>query len=359
MSDKSNVARLPPGKPPAMADIDFPTLITTVLERGLDPAVIQSVLQMYNDHQDRRHQEALNAAVADVCAEILPVLKDAENRHLGNRYASHQGIMQMLTPFLKTYGVRVGFDVGALPGEHPVEPGYVRVRIVIGYGPYCERSSYIDEPITQAGSQGGRTQMTQNQALTSATTYAQRTLLRLKFNISYTDEDDDGEGGRNKTDTGTKTETKTDTKMEANAKAATTDAATRFSGIAKSVAKASTLADVAALERHEKVREIRARQEPHDQALIDSLFAARRAELAASAPQDLPDDFELETTPPGEPSELLTRVLARIASCLTTVALDSCAVAPEFTTDVARLNTQEGERATEAMKARYRELEAK
>jgi hypothetical protein len=185
----------------------------------------------------------------------------------------------------------------------------------------------------------------------------------LKFNISYTDEDDDGEGGRNKTDTGTKTETKTDTKMEANAKAAATDAATRFSGIAKSVARAQTLADVAALERHEKVREIRTRQEPRDQALIDSLFAARRAELAASAPQDLPDDFELETktttTAPGEPSELLTRVLARIASCLTTVALDSCAVAPEFTTDVARLNTQEGERATEAMKARYRELEAK
>jgi len=357
MSDKSNVARLPPGKLPAMADIDFPTLITTVLERGLDPAVIQSVLQMYNDHQDRRHQEALNAAVADVCAEILPVLKDAENRHLGNRYASHQGIMQMLTPFLKTYGVRVGFDVGALPGEHPVEPGYVRVRIVIGYGPYCERSSYIDEPITQAGSQGGRTQMTQNQALTSATTYAQRTLLRLKFNISYTDEDDDGEGGRNKT--GTTTDTKTDTKTET--KVTPPDGATVFPNVAKNLARAVTLANLDSLERNGTMVSYRGQQTPNNQALIDSMFAARRTELTASQPADLPDDLDLgtTTTPPGEPSELLTRVLARIASCLTTVALDSCAVAPEFTTDVARLNTQEGERATEAMKARYRELEAK
>jgi hypothetical protein len=183
-------------KPAATADIDFPALISTVLERGLDPAVIQSVLKMYNEHQDRRHMEALNAAVAEVCAEVLPVMRDAQNTHLKNRYATHIAMMTMLQPLLLKHGVRVGFDVGALPGEQPVAEGSVRIRIVVGYGAYCERSSYIDEPVSRVGSQGKLTQMTENQALSSATTYAQRTLLRLKFNISTREEDDDDEASR-------------------------------------------------------------------------------------------------------------------------------------------------------------------
>ena len=191
-----NIAPLPRQSPAPMADVDFPSMISMVIERGVDPAVINSLLQMYNAHQDRKNLEALNSAVADVASEVQPVTRDAVNKHLGNRYATHQAFMAMLQPLLAKHAVRVGFDTGALPGEPDVAAGCVRVRIVLGYGGYCDRASYLDEPITQTGSRGGATQMTQNQALTSATTYAQRTLLRLKFNISSVEDDDDGEGAR-------------------------------------------------------------------------------------------------------------------------------------------------------------------
>jgi hypothetical protein len=105
-------------------------------------------------------------------------------------------------------------------------------------------------------------------------------------------------------------------------------------------------------------------QTPANQALIDKMIADRRAALAAAAaPTDLPDIAwdvsqsvisDPETLPP---SELLTRVLRRIASCEATAALDSCAIAPEFTTDLAKLQGGEAQIADEAIKARYRALE--
>ena len=378
MSDKpaTNVARLR-STPAATADIDFPTLIETVLEKGLDPQVIQSVLRMYNDHQDRRNQEALNAAVAGVCADIQPVLRDAQNKHLGNRYATHQGMMTMLQPLLHEHGVRVGFDVGAASGEQPVEPGYVRVRIVIGYGAYIDRNSYIDEPITAAGSQGGRTQMTQNQALTSATTYAQRTLLKLKFNIATVEDDDDGEGVRGR-----------DTKGTPGAEQQQQDArAGMTGGAAKTETKTAETAPI----NHEEYKQAfrrglhRTQNEAQIMALlanpdlkawldaaplrirgdVDAMVAAKQKILAdaAEAAQAKADDkaeADVEVgTNTAAPSELLTTLLARVASCLTTVALDSVVVAPEFTSEVVKLAFLEGDLLTEAIKARYAALEGK
>jgi hypothetical protein len=77
-----------------------------------------------------------------------------------------------------------------------VAEGCIRVRIVVSYGGYSDRYSYLDEPISRGGVRGGVTQMTDQQAITSATTYAQRTLLKLKFNITTIDDDDDAETSR-------------------------------------------------------------------------------------------------------------------------------------------------------------------
>jgi hypothetical protein len=239
----------------------------------------------------------------------------------------------------------------------------------VSLGRYSE-TIFLDFPARVAGSRGGTTQMNEQQQVGAVSTYARRYLLQEFFNLSTianriddTDGDTGGGGTGGTRTTGTKTETKTDTTTDTKTETKVTppDGATVFPSIAKNLARAVTLANLDSLERNGTMVSYRGQQTPNNQALIDGMFAARRAELTTSQPADLPDDLDLgtTTTSPGEPSELLTRVLARIASCLTTVALDSCAVAPEFTTDVARLNTAEGERATEAMKARYRELEAK
>lgn len=390
MSDRTNVARLP-ANPAPMADIDFPAMINMVLERGLDVSVIQSLLQTYNDHQDRRNQEALNAAVADVCADIQPVLRDAENKHLGNRYASHQGIMTMLQPVLAEHGVRVGFDVGALPHEHAVEPGYVRVRIVIGYGGFVDRNSYIDEPISQVGSQGGRTQMTQNQALTSATTYAQRTLLKLKFNISYQDEDDDGEGARVRDTQGSeRAETQQrqgqadmtqprpiDHRANLKQLEATLSEIKTEGGIQKLLsneglnnwltnapAEVKVEANVLLGARRKFIAEATAKAKAEREAaeaLERDLAQARGATAGTTAGTQAGQAGEQAEQPAGQstgPSPALAELLDRIAKCADIASLDACVTHDQFTLAVARMNFSEADQVTQAAQARAAELGA-
>jgi ERF superfamily len=182
MSD-TKVARLPQQQtlPATTTEIDFPTMLMLCIEKGIDPQVI---VQMHNEQQDRRQRAALNLAMAEAYGDVLPVLKDAQNKHLGNRYTTVPAIMAMLQPILRKYDIFVGFDAGMLPGEPAVADGCIRVRIVVSHGGYSDRASYLDEPISRGGVRGGVTQMTEQQAITSATTYAQRTLLKLKFNIT-------------------------------------------------------------------------------------------------------------------------------------------------------------------------------
>lgn len=190
----TKVARLPQQALPATTtQIDFPTMLMMCIEKGIDP---QTIVQMHNEQQDRAQKAALNLVMADAYGDILPVLRDGLNKHLGNRYATVPAIMDMLQPILRDRGIFVGFDAGMMPGEPPVAEGCIRVRIVVSFGGYSDRNSYLDEPISRGGVRGGVTQMTEQQAITSATTYAQRTLLKLKFNITTIDDDDDGETSR-------------------------------------------------------------------------------------------------------------------------------------------------------------------
>jgi hypothetical protein len=94
----------------------------------------------------------------------------------------------------------------------------------------------------------------------------------------------------------------------------------------------------------------------------DVLIAAKQKILAdardaaqAKADDKAEADVEIGTNT-AAPSELLTTLLARVGSCLTTVALDSVVVAPEFTSEVVKLAFVEGDLLTEAIKARYAAL---
>lgn len=344
MSD-SRVARLRQPR----TEIDYPTLIESVLDKGLDPLIFQSIVQMHNDQEDRRDQAALSAAVASVSAEVQPVLRDAQNLHLRNRYASHNAMMAMLQPLLFKYSVRVGFDIGALPGEAPVEPDHIRVRIVIGYGPCVDKASYIDAKITSVGSQGGRTQMTPNQALAAATTYAQRTLVRLKFNISTFEEDDDDEGSRSR-------ETQGSHRAEEKADAATADmvgksapvdheaykqAFRRGLHIRNSEAEIEALLAIPDLKAWLDAAPLRIKAD------VEAMIAAKREIIAKAAAE-----AEEKAATTYTPTETLTKLLARVASCETQVALNSFADAPETKDEAAKLSFVESDILMEAVSAR-------
>lgn len=353
MSDnKSNVARLPPQQP-AKFDIDFPALLTMSVEKGLDPQVI---VTMFQNEIERRQREALDLVKADIYADMLPVLKDGLNKHLSNRYTTIPAMMEMLQPILKSYGVFVGFDVGVLEGEPPVVDGFIRVRIVVSYRGYSDRASYIDEPISRGGVRGGVTQMNDQQAITSATTYGARTLLKLKFNILSVEDDDDAESAR----TTTNDKKPAQDKPQDDATAAQRgwrgkNVAQWAETLCQRLAGAQTLDGIDTLMTTPPVSEWLADQaggptaEERVKIGIARMDATKRIVNATPAPP-APDVVSGEPAPPSEAAQ---KLLAVIASCQTKVALDSLLTAPEFSRPVSALPIAEGDVVNDALKARY------
>jgi hypothetical protein len=357
MSESRNVTNVRPAPPRSSLTLDLPTLIATAVEKGLDPATIQMFLTLYNEQQDRQNKEGLNHQMADAAGEIAPVLNDAVNKHLGNRYTTHGAYMDMLRPIIQPRGIRVGFEAGVLPGEPPVPDGHIRVRIVIGYGGYAERGSYIDEPVSRQGSQGGRTQMTEQQAIGSALTYAQRNLLKLTFNLTAAaDEDDDGEASRETNGRPGNGKPQDDATVALRGWRGK-NVAQWADTLCQRLAAAQSLEGIDGLLNTPPVSEWLADQaggptkEERTKISVARMDATKR--VVSAAPASPAPDVASE---PAQPSEAAQKLLAVIASCQTKVALDSLLTAPEFSRPVSALPIAEGDMVNEALKKRYTEV---
>ncbi len=86
-----------------------------------------------------------------------------------------------------------GFSLSYGEADCPVATMKRTVCDVRHTGGHCERY-HLDLPIDGIGAGGRATSMNAVQGAISTTSYAQRRLLCMIFNITLTDEDDDGEG---------------------------------------------------------------------------------------------------------------------------------------------------------------------
>jgi hypothetical protein len=129
--------------------------------------------------------------MADAQSEMLPVVRDARNSHLNNKYARLETIDAAMRPIYTRHGFSVRY--GSAPAS---SEGMIRITCTVAHaGGYFEEQ-YLDAPTVNAGSQGGRTATTPVQAVGSAITYLRRYLLSMVFNVVLADDDDDGEGMR-------------------------------------------------------------------------------------------------------------------------------------------------------------------
>jgi hypothetical protein len=149
------------------------------------------LLRLQRDVGHDQSRRLFNQAMADAQSEMLPVVRDAKNSHLGNKYAKLETIDAAMRPIYTRHGFSVRFGSAPAPTE-----GYIRITCTVAHaGGYFEEN-YLDAPIANLGSQGGRTATTGVQAVGSAVTYLRRYLLGMVFNIVLADEDDDGDGMR-------------------------------------------------------------------------------------------------------------------------------------------------------------------
>jgi hypothetical protein len=174
------------------------TALMSFIERAakdpeFDVAKFGELLRLQRDVAHDQARRAFNAAMADAQAEMLPVVRDAKNNHLGNRYAKLETIDAAMRPIYTRHGFSVRYGSAPAPAE-----GYIRLTCTVAHAAGYFEENYLDAPLGTHGSQGGRTATTPVQSVGSAVTYLRRYLLGMVFNIVLADDDDDGEAVRQK-----------------------------------------------------------------------------------------------------------------------------------------------------------------
>jgi len=149
------------------------------------------LLRMQREVEHDQARKSFNRAMASAQAEMLPVVRDAKNSHLNNRYAKLETIDAAIRPIYTRWGFSVRY--GSAPSPHE---GWLRITCTVAHDDGYFEENYLDAPVSLTGSQGGRMAVTPVQAIGSTVTYLRRYLLGMVWNTVLADDDDDGEATR-------------------------------------------------------------------------------------------------------------------------------------------------------------------
>ena len=179
----------------AIATTDSNAGLLNFIERAsrdpeFDVAKFGELLRMQREVTHEQARREFNQAMAAAQAEMLPVIRDATNTHIGSKYAKLETIDRDMRPIYTRHGFSVRFGSAPSPTE-----GWLRIICTVSHvGGYSE-VNHLDAPPDASGSRGSANK-TAVQAVGSAVTYLRRYLLTMVFNIVLADDDDDGEATR-------------------------------------------------------------------------------------------------------------------------------------------------------------------
>jgi hypothetical protein len=153
-----------------------------------DPAIdvdkFERFMVMWERERARCAEAEFDTAMNTAQEEMEPVRKDAHNKQTNSRYASFEALDEAVRPIYTRHGFALSFDTGDAP--HAEE---VRMLCYASHKGGHKRTYKIDLPADGKGAKGGDV-MTRTHATVSATSYGQRVLLRMIFNIAVGGDDD-------------------------------------------------------------------------------------------------------------------------------------------------------------------------
>jgi hypothetical protein len=171
---------------PAPVMSDTASLLAVISRAASDPNVdidkFERLLALSERVQAQQAAEAYHTAMTAAQGEMRPICADANNPQTRSKYASFYALDLALRPIYTRHGFALSYDTGdGAPPEH------VRVVCRVSRGGHTELF-HIDMPADGKGAKGGDV-MTKTHATGAATTYGQRYLLRMIFNIAIFDDD--------------------------------------------------------------------------------------------------------------------------------------------------------------------------
>lgn len=167
------------------------SLLQIITAAGRDPQIdiekVERLMLMHERIVARSAEAAFNDAMARAQAEMTPISRDAVNPQTKSRYASYAQLDDALRPIYTRHGFSISLDTGTGAPE-----GELRVLAYVGNSGHT-RTYTLDVPCDGKGAKGGDV-MTKTHAKGAATTYGQRYLLKMIFNVAVGELDNDGNG---------------------------------------------------------------------------------------------------------------------------------------------------------------------
>lgn len=169
-----------------------PTLLSvlqTAVERHVDADQLEKLAALYMQGERLRAEKEFAAAMHACQQEMPVVVRDAQNKQTQSRYAMLETVQRTTRPIYTKHGFSMSYGEADCPVA-----GHKRTTCDVTHVGGHTRSYHLDLPLDGIGAKGNPIGgMNPVQAAVSTTSYGQRRLLCMVFNVTVADEDLDGQ----------------------------------------------------------------------------------------------------------------------------------------------------------------------
>ncbi len=171
------------------ADLTPLMILQSAVEHGTSADELEKLMNM-QERWERNQAQKAYAAAMHACQEKMPkVVKGSQNKQSGNWYADLESVQEVARPIYSSFGFSLCFGEADCPLEK-----HKRTICDVTHSGGHMRQYHIDLPVDGVGGAGNAIKgMNPVQGCISTTSYGQRRLTCMIFNITITDEDDDGQ----------------------------------------------------------------------------------------------------------------------------------------------------------------------
>jgi hypothetical protein len=165
-------------------------ILQSAVDQGRDASQLEKLMDL-QERWERNQAEKEFATAMHACQQDMPkVLRNAENAQTHSTYATLERVQESARPVYSKHGFSLSYG----EADCPVASFKRTVCDVRHVGGACHRY-HLDLPMDGVGPKGNAIGgMNAVQGCISTTSYGQRRLLCMIFNITLSGEDDDGQG---------------------------------------------------------------------------------------------------------------------------------------------------------------------
>jgi len=164
-------------------------MFATALGSDIDHERLRVISELHEKWERNQATKRFAEAMHRCQSQMPSVIKDAANTQTKSRYATLENVQEIARPIYSANGFSLCFAEEDCP-----QPGYKRTVCDVTHEGGAERRYHLDLPIDGIGAKGNAIgAMNPVQAAISTTSYGQRRLLCMVFNITIAGEDNDAQ----------------------------------------------------------------------------------------------------------------------------------------------------------------------